>query len=319
MSARNRIILGLALTAGIVIGLLVLIPPGEVVGHIARTDPFYFSLACLVNFGTVALRSRRWQVLTSYAGRVPYRSLARMVIIGIAVNSAIPLRAGEAMRAYSLASEWGISKRESVSTVLVDRSFDAISFGLEVLMATLAFDLPTGVSSESYGIAISSLAVVVSFPLVAWFGRTMRNRPELLCKNDFQRRIGDRLEPLARGYAALTTGRVIRSLGLSMAAWIPQVVVVLLVARALSVEIPLGAVVMGVFAVNAASTLPLTPANVGVFQVAFLFVLSAYGVDKASSLAVATVYQVAIVVPVAIAALVLLNLRGSGTRAPEAA
>jgi uncharacterized membrane protein YbhN (UPF0104 family) len=66
---------------------------------------------------------------------------------------------------------------------------------------------------------------------------------------------------------------------------------------------------MAVFAVNAASTLPLTPANIGVFQIAFLVTLSAYGFDRMSGFAVAALFQAVLVVPVTTVGLVMLNRR----------
>jgi uncharacterized membrane protein YbhN (UPF0104 family) len=124
-----------------------------------------------------------------------------------------------------------------------------------------------------------------------------------------QHRIAVKLEPLSRGYSLLTAGRATESSGLSFVAWFVQIVVAVLAARAVGVSLPLGGLVMAVFAVNAASVFPLTPANVGVFQIAFLVALSAYGVERSSSLAVATVYQVALVIPVIVLGLIMLHRR----------
>jgi uncharacterized protein (TIRG00374 family) len=315
---RRRTIIGISITALLIVGMLKAIPPSQVLPYIKATNPLYFALACAVNFATVAFRARRWQLLIAHIRRIPYLETFKLMTIGIAVNSVIPLRAGEAMRSYSLASRWNLGKRESVSTVLVDRSFDVVSFGLLLLMATRLIELPQAMSSQTYGLVFSSLALAVSFPVVAWLGRTIRHQPDEKYSSELQRNIALKLEPLSRGYSSLTGSVAIASICLSLIAWTAQIFVAVLASRAIGISLPLGAIVMAVFAVNVASALPLTPANIGVFQIAFLFTLSVYGFDKASSFAVATVFQAALVIPVAAVGLILLNDRTGEKRSGPA-
>jgi uncharacterized protein (TIRG00374 family) len=304
---KKKTIIGVALLVALTIGLLKAVPPAQVLPYLRATDPLYLALACLVNFATIALRAGRWRVLVSGFRRIPFIKAFDLLTVGIAINSVIPLRAGEAFRSYSMAEQSGISKRESVSTVLLDKSFDAISFGLLLLVANRIFHDTSGMSGSTYGFLFSSIALVVSIPLVAWLGKSVRDQPRERFASDLQHKIAVKLEPLSRGYASLTSGASIRCATLSLSSWLVQFVVAVLAARAVGVELPLAGLVMAVFAVNAASVFPLTPANIGVFQLAFLVTLSAYGVDRSSSLAVATVFQAALVIPVTVLGLILLH------------
>jgi uncharacterized protein (TIRG00374 family) len=248
-------------------------------------------------------------VLISYRRFVPFADAFGLTTVGIAVNSVVPLRAGEALRSYLLSARWKISKRESVSTVLVDRSFDAISFGLVLLLTARLFQLPAAMSGKTYGWGLASLALVISLPLFGWLGKSVKGQPREKFSSDIQHKIALKLEPLSRGYSSLTARTSLQCLVLSLLSWVVQVGVALLAARSLGIGLPLGGVILAVLAVNLVGVFPLTPANVGVFQFAFLFALSAYGVDKMSSVAVGTVYQAAIVVPVIAVGLVLANRR----------
>ncbi len=306
---KIKTIIGIVISAAVIIGLLEAVPPTKVLPHLRATDPVYLGLACLVNFATIALRARRWQVLVSVFKRVPFKDTFNLLTVGIAINSVIPFRVGEAFRSYSMADQCRIGKRESVSTVLLDKSFDAISFGLLLLLANGVFRPPSGISGSTYGFVLTSIALVISIPLVAWLGRSVRDQPREKFASDLQHRIAHKLEPLSRGYASLTSCAFIHSTALSVLSWIVQFVVAMLAARAVGVRLPLGGLVMAVFAVNAMSVFPLTPANIGVFQVAFLVTLSAYGADRSSSLAVATVFQAALVIPVTLLGLALLHRR----------
>jgi uncharacterized protein (TIRG00374 family) len=303
---KKKTLIGVVISIGVIVGLLRAVPPAELMPYLRRTDPFYLGLACLVNFATIALRAGRWQVLVSGFKRIGFPKTFSLLTVGIAINSVIPFRAGEAFRSYSMAEQSGISKRESVSTVLLDKSFDAISFGLLLLAANRIFQNPSGMSGSTYGFLFSSIALVISIPLVARLGKSVRDQPREKFASDFQHKIALKLEPLSRGYASLTTAASVKCAALSILSWIVQFVVAMLAARAVGVTLPIGGLVMAVFAVNAASVLPLTPANIGVFQLAFLVTLSAYGADRSSSLAVATVFQAALVIPVTVMGLAVL-------------
>jgi phosphatidylinositol alpha-mannosyltransferase len=304
---RKKTIIGIIISVGVIVGLLRAVPPAEVLPHLRDTDPVYLGAACAVNFATIALRARRWQVLVSAFRRIRFLDAFNHLSVGIAINSVIPFRAGEAYRSLSMAAKCAISKRESVSTVLLDKSFDAISFGILLLLAHRLFHHSSDMGGSTYGFVFSSIALVVSIPLVARLGKSVRDQPRERFASDLQHKIAVKLEPLSRGYASLTTGASAQCAGLSLLSWIVQFVVAALVARGVGVRLPMGGLVMAVLAINATSVLPLTPANIGVFQVAFLVTLSAYGVDRSSSMAVATVFQAALVIPVTVLGLATLH------------
>ena len=302
----KKIIIGLIIAVAAIAGLVIAIPPSEVLPYFRSADIWYFLAACLVNMLSVALRARRWQLIATPLKRTGFLDVFRYFTLGLAVNAVIPLRAGEAMRSYAMSVRYNMTKREAVSTVLVDRSFDVVSFGLLVLVASRLFDLPGALSDKTTSLAITSLAVAISFPVFAQLGKSFRNRPEQEFANRLQRSLARKLEPLSRGYSALTARTTLQVFPLSLLSIMLHVVVAYLSAVSLGIDIPFGALVIAVLAVNAASGLPLTPANVGVFQIAFVLALSVYGIDKSSAVAVGTIFQGALVLPVIAVGLVAL-------------
>ncbi|MGD9402259.1 MAG: lysylphosphatidylglycerol synthase transmembrane domain-containing protein [bacterium] len=299
----KKIIIGLIITAAVITGLVIAIPPREVLPYFRSANIWYFIAACLVNMLSVAFRARRWQLIASPLKSTGFLDVFRYFTLGLAVNAVIPLRAGEAMRSYAMSVRWNMTKREAVSTVLVDRSFDVVSFGLLVMLAARLFDLPGSLGAKTTSLAITSLAVAISFPVFAQLGKTFRNRREEEFSSRFQRTLADKLEPLSRGYSALTPRTVAQVFPLSLLAIMLHVLVARLAAASVGVDLPFGGLVIAVLAVNAASGVPLTPANVGLFQVAFLLPLSLYGIDKSSAVAVGTIFQGALVLPVVVVGL----------------
>lgn len=303
---NKKITIGLIITAAVIAGLVIAIPPGKVLPYFRSANPLYFLAACLVNMLSVVFRARRWQLIAAPLKKTGFVDVFRYFTLGLAVNSVIPLRAGEAMRSYAMSVRWNMAKREAVSTVLVDRSFDVVSFGLLVMVAAQVFELPGSLGAKTTSLAITSLAVAISFPVFAQLGKTYRNKREEDFSNRFQRTLARKLEPLSRGYSALTPGTVIQVFPLSLLSIMLHVLVAYLAALSLNVQIPFGALVIAVLAVNAASAVPLTPANVGVFQIAFVLALSVYGIDKPSAVAVGTIFQGALVLPVVVVGLAAL-------------
>lgn len=303
---KKKIIIGLIIAAAVIIGLVVAIPPSEVLPYFRSAHMGYFLAACLVNMVSVALRARRWQLVAAPLKRAGFGDVFRYFTLGLAVNAVIPLRAGEAMRSYAMSAKYGMSKREAVSTVLVDRSFDVVSFGLLVLVAARLFDLPGALSDKTTSLAVTSLAVAISFPVFAQLGKAFRDRPEEKFSGRFQRGLARKLEPLSRGYSALTARTALQVFPMSLLSIMLHIVVAYLSAMSVGIGIPFGALVIAVLAVNAVSAVPLTPANVGVFQVAFVLALSVYGIGRPSAMAVATIFQGALVLPVVVVGLVAL-------------
>jgi uncharacterized protein (TIRG00374 family) len=305
-SMNRKIIIGLIIAAAVIVGLVVAVPPREVLPYFRSANVWYFLAACLVNMLSVVFRARRWQLIAAPLRSTGFIDVFRYFTLGLAVNAVIPLRAGEAMRSYAMSVKWNMSKREAVSTVLVDRSFDVVSFGLLVMVAAQVFDMPGSLGAKTTSLAITSLAVAISFPVFAQLGKAFRDRPEENYSSRLQRTLARKLEPLSRGYAALTPGTTLQVFPLSLLSIMLHVVVGYLAALSVGVSIPFGALVIAVLAVNLASGLPLTPANVGVFQIAFVLALSLYGIDKTSSVAVGTMFQAALVLPVVVIGLAAL-------------
>jgi uncharacterized protein (TIRG00374 family) len=303
---NKKIIIGIIITAAVITGLVVAIPPREVLPYFRSANPWYLLAACLINMVSVVFRARRWQLIASPIKKTNFLDVFRYFTLGLAVNAVIPLRAGEAMRSYAMSVKWNMTKREAVSTVLVDRSFDVVAFGLLVMVAARLFDLPGSLGAKTTSLAITSLAVAISFPVFAQLGRAFRNRREEEFSNRFQRAMARKLEPLSRGYSALTPGTTLQVFPLSLLSIMLHVFMAYLAALSVGIHIPFSGLVISVLAVNAAAAVPLTPANVGVFQVAFMLPLSLYGIEKSSAVAVGTVYQVTLVLPVVVVGLVAL-------------
>ena len=81
------------------------------------------------------VRALRWQLLFHRETRPPYGATAAASLVGLAVNSLLPLRAGEAARVIALNRRAGTSPVESAATVALERILDVFCLLLLLLAA----------------------------------------------------------------------------------------------------------------------------------------------------------------------------------------
>src|SRR5258705_2384283 len=99
------------------------------------------------------LRARKWRtILDPVAPKLPFGPLWRSTAIGMMVNNVLPVRAGEAARAYPLTREVpSVSFAVSLASLAVDRAFDAMVVILLTAVAIFAPGSPAGSGSVIIG------------------------------------------------------------------------------------------------------------------------------------------------------------------------
>lgn len=299
---KKRLFIGFAITVVVLLFLVRSISWNEVYLRIRSANPLLIAIASALNFLTIAARTARWQILLSGITTIGIAKTFRSYMGTLAINSVIPFRIGEAYRAHSLSRATGTSISKVVSTILVDRSLDVISFGVVVLMTALLCTLPSAIASKTYGTAFASIALVASFPIVARVRKAIAGSQRSSTKP-----FAAWLESLLSSYGCLSYRQAAWCGLLSLFSWIIQIGVALLICYAVGLKPPLGGAALIVIAVNLAMALPVTPAAIGVFQVAFLLAAMSYGFDREIAMAAATILQMTLVIPVMIVGIALLN------------
>jgi len=117
-------------------------------GH---ANPAWFALAFAVYYATFPLRGLRWRVLLHNANkdnpalrdavdRAPLWSLTRIVYLSYFANAVVPAKLGDIYRAYLARRELGVSLSRTVGTILAERILDlVVLFPLLALAAVLTF------------------------------------------------------------------------------------------------------------------------------------------------------------------------------------
>ena len=300
---RRRIlagILGALLALGFLVWALRGVHLDQVVYHIRNADAWPLAVGVVLATLTFVIRLFRWQLLLRDESGAPLRAwpLWHAIAIGFMANNILPFRAGELVRVFAATKLSGARFTAAMSSVAVERVFDALAVIGLLAAGLLVSHLPSGVvvggvslthAAQVAGLlslgALLAACAIVAFPLTA--ERVLRR---LLPPGRVVDLLIDMIEGIRHGLTAL------RSPGLLVGVVIWSVVLWLLNAAALWVtfaafDIPVGfegaLVLQGILAIGI--SVQLTPGFVGQFEAAIVAGLALYGIsnDIASSYALA--------------------------------
>lgn len=267
---------------------------------------------------TVLLAIRwRWLLPLAPDGElVPLATSLRVLVLGTLVNFGLPGRVGDAARALLIRRAAGVSAVSGVGSIVVERGLD--------LAALSAAGLASGLATRGPAIVVNISAVLLAGSVlgltVLWSGivsKLVAMLRERLERGRLRGAIGP-LQRLSTGVEiARARGHLVQAAVLTAGSVLLDGVVVWLAAASIGVALgPLEALLAGVAAILM-TAVPSAPANLGTFELAATFVLTAFGVTAEAALAVAVIAHALVVLPVAVAGLVILARGAGGAPLPE--
>lgn len=250
--------------------------------------PQYLLLVLAFEFLIPVFRAARWRAIIAAHQPVRFQRVFSVYTIGVLANFLLPLLAGVAIRLWLLARRIKVAKTFAFSTMLLEVLFDAFSLIIFMYAVSFIFRFP-----ESF-VRIESIvfgAVILFFSL---FYLSLSHRkwffglPEKLAA----RLPGKMRSKLGRLFSSFTAGlsslRSVRHFGLvvffSLASWTCQAGVIYCLNFAFGYALPPYAAVLVMIINTVAIMIPITPGNVGIFQLATLFSLGLFGISKEEAL-----------------------------------
>jgi len=298
--ARSRWRLGLALPiANIALGLIVLavfLWRVDVLGALRNLPDLQWrwAVAATLTFtGSKVMHAYRWRFFLRHHPEIPFRHLLELFFVSNLANAVFPLRAGDLLRVELPSRRYGVPRAELASSVfLVESLLDGVAFVLLALGSLLLFDLPPALRP-----AVGSLAAVVAIVAfvsiqaarrrTGWSLQRSRWRAffPVLARPVIDRWLADAIE----GMRTLSTWRsALLAIAISLVAWLIEVEVWWLMGRAFGIELSFSEALIVMIAANMAGALPITPWNIGPYEVVITEVLVLFGYTRldASSYAI---------------------------------
>ena len=311
-----RLAVGLLVSAVFLVLLLRQVDRGELADALRDVEPVWFLIAAPVYALTLWVRALRWRVLIRPHTDIGRGETASLLLIGMAANNVLPVRAGELVRAMLLHRRHGVDRFVALGSIAIERAMDGA-----LLALALALTLLIGGGSG----ALRTLAVVMTagflvggLLMVAVVRSPRRSRARLA---GLLRFAPGRLRPgllswLDRFLGGITAVRGRRAwaaaLALTVATWAGEAATYGLIGVAFDLGLEWWHYAGLASATNLAIAAPSTAGGLGPFEFFAREVAVVFGAGAAAGTAYALVLHAYILLPVVVIGLGLLWTRDIG-------
>jgi len=250
---------------------------------------------------TMYQRAYRWRFMVEPIAHVPFPKLLAATWIGFMANNVLPLRLGEFVRAYSLASQdKKITKSASLATIFVERMvFDLVAllliFGAVLYWSRIHLD-----ESMKYGLNVAIVIALLGIVFILIMARKAEQTGRLITRYLFfvpeagKEMIRTIVLKFSQGLTFLSDAKVTAWIGIqTLLIWILMGISNIFVFWAFNLHLPLDASFVVLVVVSISILAPSTPGFVGVYHAGAVLSLVAYGVPKAQALSCALVLHAA--------------------------
>ncbi len=302
-----KVLLGTAVSLGLLAYLLASVELRQVGHHLARTHWGYLALSVGLTVFAVWVRARRWRYLFPPAASPTH--LFSAVMIGYMANNILPLRAGELVRGYIAARRSGQGFWTALATVVVERVLDALAVvsilaGLVVAVPVpyelkwaavlfLSLDLAAMAALAVLMLAPERFRVAIAFGLGRWPHLSARTLAIL--------------GTFTLGLQGIRTrAHLLPILGWSVGLWVVYALTTWTALAAAQLALSLTAAWAVVAFVGLGMSLPSAPGFVGVIQAAVVLALALFDVPRAEALSFSFLYHAIQFIPITLLGWLLL-------------
>lgn len=293
---------------GLILGLFFLylaireVPLQEVGAVLSQAKPGWVGLALIGVVLNNLAKVWRWQVLLAERRlRVPFGLGLRAILSGQMLNYILPARTGDLSRAYLVGIQ-GTGTVYALGTIVLEKIFDTLLYGLLFLITALLFPLPGWLNNSGITLLIIAGVLILLTLFLARYSGSMlslgvqitRRLPESI-----QSRVEPRLQDALRTLEVVRNGQALLSLILwSLFIWVTAIFPNWALLYAL--ELPggwLAAMTVLIF-LQAVVTLPGVPGRVGIFQYACILALGLFNIPETLAFSYGVLLQATTVLPV---------------------
>ena len=281
--ARRAALVAVSL-GGLLLAVLALNKIGiaNITSALLNSSPAFVLLALAIMCLSMVFRAISWHAILTAAlprGRIRLTDAMQGTFIGVLMSSTLPARLGEPSRALVVARRTG-RPRENLPVVLGTVVSQALLNILAlVILGAIMFSSVDIFSGHQTALLVTAIAPLALLVLVLLAPVVLRHGAARLRFARLHALLAQARQALTRVRAGLSVFRsprlgTIATLA-QLSAWALQSVscYMLLLALGLNHQAGIGAAAAVLFAVNITAVLPVTPANLGVFQAACAAVL----------------------------------------------
>jgi uncharacterized protein (TIRG00374 family) len=304
-------------TAGLILGGIFLylavkdIPLQEVGSVLSQAKPGWVAVALVGMVLNNTAKVWRWQVLLSERRlRVPFGLGLRAILVGQMLNFVLPARTGDVSRAYLVGIQ-GTGTVYALGTILLEKIFDTLLYGLLFLITALFFPLPNWLNNSGLSLlVIAAVLIAVTLFLARYSGNLLSLGVRITQRfpTSLQESIQPRLQDALRTLEVIRNGQVLILLIVwSIFIWVTAVLPNWALLQALNLPGGWLAAMTVLIILQAVVSLPGVPGRVGIFQYACILALGLFGVPETMAFSYGVLLQAVTVLPVILGGVVSLG------------
>jgi uncharacterized membrane protein YbhN (UPF0104 family) len=282
------------------------VPNDAISASLTPADPIWIGAAMFVYAAELSLRAWRWQIILRPVAAIPYPEVARALLVGYGLNAILPLRLGELFRAEFLKTSVGLNRVWALTSIVVERLFDGLT-----VIACLAVGLLLGAATrQNAGILIDVLvtgSAIVGLVLGLCFAGPLM--PRILVRLP---RVSAQVVMVQRGFEVLRTRRTAKVAALTLLIYLPDALALWFVVKAMGLGLGFADTLVLLGVASLSTIVPSGPAFIGTLQFAYALAIEFAGAPAPIGIAAATLVQVCILLPTALAAVAILIHRSGG-------
>ena len=299
-------LLGLLISGAAAAWLALTVDLTQVGNALGRANPAWLLPAFAVLATQAWVRAMRWSGLVEAAtGRaVPASRTVDPMLSGYLANAVLPGRVGEVVRTVFLARRESIPVGPVAASVVIERAADILALALVAGLAMAG-------TGAAFTLTIAAVGVgVLGLLLVARYARVASGRLPAWVPRAVAQPAASFLESLS-SVPAVAVGR---GVGFSAVAWLGDASLVLLVGRALGLDVSIAAAILIGLGGSLATALPAAPGYIATYELGAVTFGAVAGIPTDVAVSIAIVVHLLGVGTLALAGAVSLGRMGSGIR-----
>jgi glycosyltransferase 2 family protein len=319
LTMKKRYWLGIAISALLLYLTFRSVEMASVASALRQADLMFLLPALALYFAGVFVRTVRWFVLVRPVQRVGLGRLFVVVVVGYTANNLLPLRAGEAVRAFMLWKRERIPPGTTLGTIVVERIFDGLALTGFLVLVGILFPIDSWLAQVAW---VAGIAFVVA--VIAVFAITVAPAPFLRISRAVLRPFPGRVQDLGFKIASTFVGglgalRSVRSTlvvgGLSLVAWTLEAGMYFVLMFSFPFSAGYLGAILGTAAANLGTMIPSAPGYIGTFHLLMSSALiGTFGIEASIATSYTLLVHAALIVPVSLLGLLLLWREGLSLR-----
>ena len=313
-SRKNAIRIGGSLAVGVLLLVALIWWTGidQIQATIGSASPLWLAASALLVIPAYLLRAIRWKLLL-----IPVKKNVRVsttfwsTAVGSMVNTIIPIRLGEFVRAYVLGEKEGTGFAPGFSSIVVERTLDVLGLLSIGIVTMFLASAQAGLSDLVVGVFIwvGVFITVVLAVIIAGIKKEdavirilTRTTSKIPFVKKYTTRIADFTSSLIQGLKGLSQNpkMFIANMTLTWILWLFQTAGIYLIFIAFNYPMPFIAAILGGTLMSLSHILPATPGYVGTYETYWGLIFFALGVPQNLLLATALISHLVGVLPIVI-------------------